>query len=384
MDETSRVTLAREAEVRAVLCAAIHAAGGWLDFERAMDLLLYAPGLGYYTGGARKFGAGGDFTTAPELSPLFGLGLATQVAPLLQALDGDVLEIGAGSGALAATLLPELQRLDALPTRYRILELSAELRERQRERLAALPPTLAKRVEFLIAPPAAPWRGVLIANEVLDALPVQRFVWREEAIRSLGVGNDAEGAPGWREAPAPAALAAEVARVFSDLLQPADGYVSELCPRVGAWLRAVTEHMTHGVALFADYGLPRREYYHPTRSTGTLRCHYRHRAHDDPWLHPGTQDITAWVDFTRVAEAADDAGLEVLGYTSQAAFLLATGIEARVAAAEGDLARARLASQARQLLMPDEMGEVFKLMALGRGVDLPLAGFALRDLRNRL
>lgn len=370
--------------MRAALLAAIRAAGGWLDFERAMDLLLYAPALGYYTGGARKFGAGGDFTTAPELSPLFGLGLAAQMAPVLQAVEGDVLEIGAGSGALAATLLPELQRLDALPARYRILELSAELRARQRERLAELPSTLASRVEFLTAPPDAPWRGVLVANEVLDALPVQRFVWREKAICSLGVGSDGEGALCWREAAAPPGLAAEVARMFSDLPQPADGYVSEVCPRLGAWLRAVSEQLTHGVALFADYGLPRREYYHPTRSTGTLRCHYRHRAHDDPWLHPGTQDITAWVDFTRLAEAADDAGFDVLGYTSQAAFLLATGIEARVAAATGDVARARLASQARQLLMPDEMGEVFKLMAFGRGVDLPLAGFALRDLRNRL
>lgn len=382
-DEAARALAAREAEARAALGAAIRAAGGWLDFERAMDLLLYSPGLGYYTGGARKFGAGGDFTTAPEVSPLFGQGLATGIAPVLRATGGDLLEIGAGSGALAADLLPALAAENALPARYRILELSAELRQRQRERLARLPAALATRVEFVHAPPQATWRGVLVANEVLDALPVRRFACRAGRVLDRGVSMGADGAPVWVDRPAAPAHAAEVRRLFGGE-PPADDYESEWCPRTGAWLRAVTQQLTHGVALFADYGLPRHEYYHPTRDRGTLRCHYRHRAHEDPWLHLATQDITAWVDFTRVAESADECGLQVAGYTTQAAFLLATGIEARVAATDDVRARARLAHAARRLVMPEEMGETFKLIALARGWDAPLAAFSLRDLRSRL
>jgi SAM-dependent MidA family methyltransferase len=377
---------AREAQARMQLATQIRAAGGWLDFERAMDLLLYAPGWGYYTGGAQVFGTHGDFTTAPELSVLFGQGVAAQIAPLLAATGGDLVEVGAGSGAFAVQLLQELQRLGALPRSYRILELGSELRERQRARLGQLPRELARRVEFLHAPPATDWEGVLVANEVLDALPVQRFALRDGGVLGMGVTSEDDSGRTlrWQTGPATAPLAAEVRRVFADLPWPDAPYVSELCPRVGAWLAALTDKLRQGVALFADYGLPRHEYYHPSRSAGTLRCHYRHRAHEDPWLHPATQDITAWVDFTRVAEAADDAGLDVLGYTTQAAFLLATGIEARVAGAVDELARLRLASEARRLLMPEEMGEVFKLMALGRDVDAPLAGFALRDLRARL
>jgi SAM-dependent MidA family methyltransferase len=377
-DEIRREALARES-----LAEAIDHAGGWLDFERAMDLLLYAPGWGYYTGGARKFGRHGDFVTAPEISPLFGQCLATAIAPQLRSADADVLEIGAGSGVLAVDVLGELAALGALPRRYRILELSAELRERQRERLASLPESLRTRIEFLETPPQAPWQGALIANEVLDALPVQRFACRDGSVFAAGVALAADGALAWAERPAGPERAAEVRALFGEDALP-DDYHSEWCPRLGAWLRAVTEQMERGIAVFADYGLPRHEYYHPSRDRGTLRCHYRHRAHDDPWMHPATQDITAWVDFTRVAEAADGLGLDVLGYTTQAAFLLGTGIESRVAAAVDQQARARRAHEARQLLMPGEMGEVFKFIALGRGVDEPLAGFHLQDLRNRL
>ncbi|MET0291157.1 MAG: SAM-dependent methyltransferase [Steroidobacteraceae bacterium] len=376
-DETRREALAREA-----LAESIRAAGGWLDFERAMDLLLYAPGWGYYTGGARKFGQGGDFVTAPEISPLFGQCIAAAIAPVLAATEGDVLEIGAGSGVLAVDLLTELAVLGALPRRYRILELSTELRERQRERFESLPAELKSRIEFLHEPPREAWRGALVANEVLDALPVQRFVTRDGQVFTRGASLAADGSPEWAERLASAAHADEVRRLFGEAALPED-YHSEWCPRLGAWLRAVTDKLERGIALFADYGLPRHEYYHPTRERGTLRCHHRHRAHDDPWVHLATQDITAWVDFTRVAEAADEAGLDVLGFTSQAAFLLATGIEARVASVTDVRARARLAHEARRLLMPDEMGEVFKLIALGRGVDEP-PGFHLRDLRNRL
>ncbi len=374
----------RELEARAALEAAIRAAGGWLEFERAMDLLLYSPALGYYTGGARKFGDGGDFITAPEISALFGQCIATQIAAVIAATEGDVLEIGAGSGTLALVLLEELARLGATPRRYRILELSLELRERQRDRLARLPPSLADRVEFLLEPPREAWRGAVIANEVLDALPVQRFRASGDGVALLGAALDGQGRLGWAERGPSASQAAEIARLRPSPEPWPDGYVSEWCPRLAPWLQAVTAPMTQGIALFADYGLPRREYYHPTRDRGTLRCHWRHRAHDDPWVHLGTQDITAWVDFTRVAEAADDAGLDVLGYTSQAAFLLGTGIEARIASSPNDVARARLVSEARQLLMPDGMGESFKVMALGRGIDEPLAGFRVRDLRERL
>jgi len=374
---------AREAEAREALANAIVAAGGWLDFEHAMDLLLYAPGLGYYTGGAHKFGTGGDFTTAPELSPLFAQSVATGIAPVLRDTHGDVLEVGAGSGALAAGLLAALEAEGTLPRRYRILELSAELRERQRERLGALPSALRSRVDFVLAPPEDAWRGVLLANEVLDALPVRCFAVRGGRVLERGASLAADGSVQWSERPATAAHEAEVRRLFGESPLPED-YESEWCPRAGAWLRAVTQTLARGIALFADYGLPRHEYYHPTRDRGTLRCHYRHRAHDDPWMHPATQDITAWVDFTRVAEAADDIGLDVLGYTTQAAFLLATGIEARVAAADATRARAQLAHEARRLMMPEEMGETFKLMALGRGWDAPLDAFSLRDLRSRL
>ena len=374
---------AREVEARAALSRAIDAAGGWLDFEQAMELLLYAPGLGYYTGGAQKFGAGGDFVTAPELSPLFAQGIASGIAPVLRETRGDVLEIGAGSGALAVALLEALEAEGAPPARYRILELSAELRERQHERFASLPVALRSRIEFVLAPPAHEWTGVLVANEVLDALPVRCFACRDDRVLERGAALAPDGRAHWAERPAAPAHAAEVRRLLGDGPLP-EGYESEWCPRTGAWVRAVTQALVRGVALFADYGLPRHEYYHPTRDRGTLRCHYRHRAHDDPWMHPATQDITAWVDFTRVAEAADDAGLDVLGYTTQAAFLLATGIESRIAAAEGTRARAQLAHGARRLLMPDEMGETFKLMALGRGWDAPLPAFALQDLRSRL
>ena len=374
------------ARVRAHLAALIAAQDGFLPFDRYMHEALYAPGLGYYSAGARKLGAGGDFTTAPETSSLFGACLAAQCEPVLRGVaQGEILELGAGSGRLAFDVLTELARRDCLPLRYAILEVSPDLRERQRQLLATLPPAIAARVAWLDAPPAAPWRGVLLANEVLDALACEAFALRDTGIVERGVGLAADGAFVWRERPAPVPLADEVRRVLSSLPEPlAPGHASELCRRVGPWIAEVTAQLAQGIALFIDYGLPRAEYYHPTRDTGTLRCHYRQRAHDDPFLFPGLQDLTAWVDFTRVAEAGDDCGLEVLGFTTQAAFLLGTGIEGQIVAAPEGVARARLVSQARALLMPEEMGEAFKVLALGRGWDAPLAGFAHQDLLSRL
>ncbi|MEO8309392.1 MAG: SAM-dependent methyltransferase [Pseudomonadota bacterium] len=361
----------------------IAAAGGWIAFDEYMKIALYEPGLGYYSAGARKLGAGGDFTTAPEISPLFGQCLAAHCDEVLRALGGgDVVEIGAGTGRLACDVLVGLDARGRPPRRYLVLEISADLRDRQRACVARLPVHLAQRVEWLDAPPAEPWQGALLANEVLDALPVQRFRGDE----ALGVSLDPDYALEWQTRPADAQLSAEMQRVRSGLPHAwPDSYESELCLLLQPWLMEVTASMQRGVALFIDYGLPRAEYFHPDRSSGTLRCHYRQTAHDNPFAHPGLEDVTAWVDFTRVAEASDAAGLEVLGYATQSAMLLGLGIEAAIVNAPDDTTRIRRASEARQLLLPNAMGETFKAMALGRGYpDAPLSAFSVQDLRDRL
>jgi SAM-dependent MidA family methyltransferase len=364
----------------------IAAAGGWLPFDAYMQMALYEPGLGYYSAGARKLGRGGDFTTAPEMTPLFGRCLARHCTEVLAALDGgDVLEIGAGSGRLAFDVLATMAEQNALPDRYLILEISADLRERQQALLATLPPALAARVQWLDAPPAEPWAGALLANEVLDALPVECFTWRDGQLWERGVALNTDSTLGWQERPASESLCAEVQRLRDDVDAAwPSGFSSELCLRTGAWLDEVTRSMSRGVALFIDYGLPRRDYYHAQRNAGTLRSHHRQQAHDDPFARPGLEDLTAWVDFTRVAEGADAAGLEVLGFTTQTALLLGLGIEADVAAAPDERTRVARAGEARRLLMPDEMGENFKAIALGRGWERPLAGFVLQDQRARL
>jgi SAM-dependent MidA family methyltransferase len=362
--------------------ASIDAQGGWLAFDDYLRLVLYAPGLGYYSAGSVKFGPSGDFVTAPELSGLFARCLANQCAPLLKSLGGEILELGAGTGRMAAGLLTRLAELDAVPKRYGILELSADLRARQAAILRTLPEALRSRVEWLDALPETPIAGVVLANEVLDALPFRRFVIRDARLLERGVGLSAAGELIDADRPAGGELRAELAR-----LAPAGWptrYESELCPMVEPWLDSVAQSLARGVMLLIDYGLPRHEYYHPQRDRGTLRCHFRHRAHDNPLLYPGLQDITAWVDFTRVAEAGVDARLEVAGYCTQAAFLLANGIEAEVAGARDELERARLASQAQSLLLPGEMGERFKVMSLTRDFDEPMQGFALQDLRRML
>jgi SAM-dependent MidA family methyltransferase len=377
---------AHAARVLETIRARVATAGGWLPFDQYMDLALYEPGLGYYSAGAGKLGAGGDFTTAPEISPLFGQCLARHCAEVLEACGGaEVLEIGAGTGRLALDVLTGMRALGVPPVRYRILEVSADLRQRQRELLARLAPQLLECVEWLDAPPAHPWQGALIANEVLDALPVECFTWRDGEVAERGVAVESSGKLVWRERPAAVPLCAEVQRLRAEVgaAWPA-GFRSELCRRGGPWIDEVTRTLERGVALFIDYGLSRREYYDAHRDDGTLRCHYRQRAHDDPFAHPGLEDITAWVDFTRIAEAGDAVGLEVLGYATQAALLLGLGIEHEIAGAADEATRIRRASEARRLLMPEEMGENFKAIALGRGVDVPLEAFAVQDLRSRL
>jgi SAM-dependent MidA family methyltransferase len=360
-------------------------AGGVIPFSEYMRAALYAPGLGYYSAGSVKLGAGGDFVTAPEVSALFGRCVARSCAQVLEESPGAILELGAGTGALAAVLLPELEALGRLPQRYLILEVSADFAARQRERLSTLPQALASRVEWLQRLPAKPLDGVVVANEVLDALPCERFVWRDGAVRSLGVAVDASGRFVDCEHEPASELRAAVEAMRRGRPEPwPDGYVSEVCLEVAPWIASLGDSLARGALLLFDYGLPRAHYYHPQRATGTLRCHYRHRAHDDPCLYPGLQDITAWVDFTRVAEAAVDHQLEVAGFCTQAAFLLGGGLQDLLGESTDPLERARLAGEAQRLLLPGEMGEAFKVMALARGLHRPLPAFQLQDLRASL
>jgi SAM-dependent MidA family methyltransferase len=376
--------------VREMLAAQIGAAGGFLGFERFMELALYAPGLGYYSGGAQKLGAGGDFITAPELSVLFGRCIAKQCAQVLEAAGapGVILEIGAGSGRLAVDVLRRLEAAGRLPERYWILEISADLIERQRQLIGASVPHLLPRVEWLSRPPLEPFDGVILANEVLDALPVARFRWSRDRVEEMGVVMDdaASSGFGWSSRPADGMLERACQALHAGGGDWDDGYVSEYCPRAVAFAVAVTRALRRGAVLWIDYGLPRSQYYLPERHEGTLISHFRHRAHDDVLLYPGVQDVTAWVDFTLLAEASREAGFELAGFATQAHFLAAMGIDEEMqSAAEGDEnAFARFANQARQLMLPGEMGERFKAMAWQREIDCDLRGFALQDLRHSL
>lgn len=381
--------------VTALIGERIRAAGGWISFEQFMELALYAPGLGYYSAGSVKLGPGGDFVTAPEISDLFSRCVARQCAQVL-GCGGEILELGAGTGRMAAVILESLAALGALPARYAILEVSADLAQRQRERLGRLPRELRERVVWLERLPQRPISGVILANEVLDALPCRRFVLAGGEVRELGValptedptqaGGSAGAAKLIERAAAPdQALASACAALLRELPAPLpDGYSSEICSRVAPWIAGVADCLERGVMLLFDYGLPRAHYYHPQRTAGTLRCHFKQRVHDDPYINVGVQDITAWVDFTRVAEAALASGLDVSGFSTQAAFLLAAGIEGFLAEAADPVAHARLAGEARRLLLPGEMGEAFKVMALTRECDAALEGFALQDLRRSL
>lgn len=372
--------LAHSARVIALIRAELAAQGGWIPFSRYMELALYAPGLGYYSAGSRKFGAGGDFVTAPEMSPLFARALARQVAQVLQRVGGEVLELGAGTGRLAAQLLLELQRLDSLPQRYRILEVSAHLRHVQQETLAeALPDPLFSRIEWLEALPAS-FTGFVVGNEVLDALPVHLLAWREDGIRERGVAwRDGQWA--WEDR---TLLDQRLHDSASRLALP-PGYLSEVCPAAPALVASLAKCLQRGALLLVDYGFPRREYYHPQRSSGTLMCHYRQHAHDDPFFLPGLQDITAHVDFTTLAEAGVAHGLTLAGYTSQAQFLINCGITALLAAVSPtDTGYLPLVSQAQKLLSPAEMGELFKGIAFSKGMEEALLGFFKGDKRHTL
>lgn len=354
-------------------------AGGMIPFSRYMELALYAPGLGYYDAARGQPGARGDFVTAPELGPLFARCLARQCAPILLETGGDILEAGAGSGRLCVDLLTELARLDALPARYRILDASAGLREVQRETIAALPAALGDRVEWLDRLPDR-IAGVVLANEVLDAMPVEIVRVDDAGVWRMGVGVEGDAFV-WRSSACDDHLAKQVSERLGgrDLPRP---YITEINSLAEAWTRTIGERLQRGALLIVDYGFPRDEYYHPERARGTLMCHAAQRAHTDPLVLTGMQDITAHVDFSAIAEAGREVGLNLLGYTTQAAFLLSLGIADLVAGDEGD-ARAQLAAatEIKKLTLPHEMGELFKVLALGRGIRTPLAGFRLAPRR---
>ena len=374
-------------EMRRYLTTQIADSGGALPFDRYMESALYAPGLGYYVNGRQKFGEGGDFTTAPEISPLFSQCLATQVAECLERMTGgSVLEFGAGSGRMAADLLAELERLRQLPDEYLILELSPSLREQQRVTLQGAVPHLLTRVRWLSQLPPAGYRGVVLGNELLDAMPVHRFRlhagdWQELAVCEV----DGALCDLW-QAPRSRGLVEAIDRVIPDRAQWPEGYMSEINLRLAPWLAALAAAFDCGYLILIDYGYSEREYYHAERTQGTLICHFRHRAHADPYLLPGLQDMTANVDFTALALAARDAGFELAGYTTQAHFLIDNGLDRRLAASDpGAVERhVALVQGVKRLTLPAEMGERFKVMAMAFDMPTALGGFLSRDLRDRL
>lgn len=375
----------------AALCAQIeeqcNRVSGWMGFREFMHMALYAPGFGYYSSDLRKFGAQGDFITAPEISPLFAQCLARQIADVFAAMAQPMLlEFGAGSGLMAADLLLELERLDALPEQYRILELSASLKLRQQATINDKAPHLLARVVWLDALPEEKFNGVVVANEVLDAMPVECFKIADQAITALQVHcRDNQLTAEYQ--PASEAVVAAVrtieARIEASL---GDGYSSEFNPAIPGWLASIASVLEQGVVLLIDYGYAAAEYYHPERQMGTLMCHYQHRAHADPLWYPGLQDITAFVDFSDVAYSAVEADFEVSGYATQAMFLFASGLQELHQRAVTDELKnqLRLAQQIKTLTLPSEMGERFKVMALSKNYHEPLRGFMMQDLRARL
>ena len=374
---------AHSGELVATIGREIAVRGGWIPFARFMELTLYAPGLGYYSAGARKFGAAGDFVTAPEMSAFFGRALARQVAQVMEASQPSLLEIGAGSGRLAADLLLELEALGSLPERYEILDLSADLRERQQATLAAAAPYLLPRVRWLERLPEA-FSGVVVANEVLDAMPAHVVAWREGGTFERGVGFAETGGFTWQERPATGALLAAAGEIGAQCSLP-PGYESEIGLAARAWAAEWGHRLQCGALLLIDYGFPRREFYHQQRGRGTLMCHYRHHSHPDPFHLPGLQDVTVHVDFTAIIAAADAAGLDLLGYTSQGQFLLNCGILDLLAREQpGTPEYIRASGAINKMLLPHEMGELFKVIAIGRGIARPLLGFATGDQSRRL
>lgn len=391
--------LAHQQKVIAHIQAAIVAAGGHISFAEFMDMALYAPALGYYSNGAHKLGEGGDFTTAPELSPLFSRTLARQCQQILTHVQqGEILELGAGSGIMAAEILLELERQNCLPQRYAILDLSADLRQRQQQTLLKRCPHLLTKVVWLDSLPTVAFNGIILANEVLDAMPVHKFQYRSDGIDEFYVGIEQDQFC-WHLGPLSSTRLADkmkelnVGRAHVPALSvrptfeflPTDyPYISEINLNLEAWLASVAATLQQGIILIIDYGFPQQEYYHPQRSLGTLMCHYQQRAHADPLILVGLQDITTHVDFTAVANNAVINNLEVAGYTSQAAFLLACGIHEMMGNTADLQQHWADCNAVKKLTLPSEMGELFKVMALSKNLDIPLLGFSWQDRRMQL
>ncbi len=377
--------------VQEMICAEIATAGGGIPFTRYMELAIYAPGMGYYCSGAAKFGGAGDFVTAPEISPLFGRAIARQGAQVLECMgedSGDILEFGAGTGKLALDLLLELEKLERLPKHYFILEVSGELRKRQKELFEKFAPHLLSRVGWLEHMPTK-FKGLILANEVLDAMPVHLVVWRGTSLFERGVAWNGRALE-WSDHLLVNRELFKVARELSSQIN-SDGenvgtYVSEISLSTRRFMRSLAGVLQQGAIVLIDYGFGYNEYYHSQRNRGTLICHYRHHAHDDPFYFPGLQDITSHVDFSSIAEVATGAGLELLGYTSQAHFLINCGITeilARIPVENvGDFLP--MANQLQKLVSPAEMGELFKVIAFGKNIQQPLVGFASGDKSRQL
>ena len=368
--------------------ARIHENGGNISFERYMEMVLYEPGWGYYSAGATRFGESGDFVTAPHVSSLFSRCVARQCRQVLACMAaGDILELGAGSGLMALDLLLELEALDALPDRYFILETSADLRLRQRQLYTSRIPHILPRIIWLETLPEKPVNGIIIANEVVDALPVTRVLLDKGVLHELCVGHNGDEFY-WVKTPRPTGTVCASWEKIADYLAPPllEPYETEISLRVDAWIRSISAALDQGVMLLIDYGYPRQEYYHPQRDGGTLLCHYRHRFHDDPFFYPGLQDITASVDFTALAQSALDNGMQLAGYTSQAHFLIGCGL-AEIAAAlqnDKDYPDPAVSGQVKRLTLPGEMGERFKAIAFTRNFTEPLMGFQFIDQQERL
>ena len=359
---------------------------GHIPFYDFMADTLYAPGLGYYQVGTEKFGEQGDFITAPVLSPLFGYCIGNQCAEVFKQLESPmILEFGAGTGALAGNILSQLEKLHQLPTHYYILEPSPTLQQQQQQYLQEHVPHLWQRVQWIHELPTSGCEGVIIANEVLDAMAVHRFQINDHHHEEWCVTVDDEGEFQWLLNSASEELNQAIDGIQQQLSHPmASGYTSEYNPMVTGWINSLNDCLSKGMVLLIDYGFPREEYYHPQRSTGTLMCHYRHYAHGDPFLWVGLQDITSHVDFTAVAESAINQDLSVAGFTHQGGFLLGCGIDRLLESNTQDKHYLAMAQQVKRLTLPHEMGELFKVMALTRGIHGPLMGFRLFDQRHRL
>lgn len=382
-------TFAHSAQLGELIIREIEQQGGKIPFIRYMERVLHAPGLGYYSAGAHKIGAAGDFITAPEISPLFSQCVARQCQQVIAGNDTmDILEVGAGSGAMACEILRELERLNSLPAHYYILDLSADLRERQRERLHKELPHLLGRVTWLSVLPET-FKGIVLANELLDAMPVHLIRFDPVNPVERYVGWNGERLT-WCDGPlSDVRLATAAAKIIDDCgADEFDGdYVSEINLAAADWVRSIAAILEQGMVLLIDYGFPRREYYIPERKAGTVMCHYRHQAHSDPLILPGLQDVTAHVDFTAIAESAVDAGLDVAGYTTQAHFLLGAGLMDLLAQAAESTTHEQQVMQAqvvKTLTMPHEMGELFKVIAFTKDIEPGLIGFSMLDARGRL